>query len=356
MLIVRYLPGQLMHWTIAAPFIDKLKLKNEAWLVPYIQGTRHQFDIIPRAEPLKSWHERKSAVTGFKDWLIYWEHGTEAIKATKGGVITVFPQLPAVVGMQQRMSRKRIPVVACLFNVGTCSVGMRRRFAQFSLKEIDCFVVHTRREREIYNQWLGIPIERFEFLPYQSAEIPVTYEENTTDPFITALGSAHRDFPTLFQAVSKLNIPTVVASGSRAINGLSIPPNVKTPLGITRAECRRLAQEARINIVPLLPNPLVTAAGQITIVEAMRMGRAVIASRCFGAEDYIEHGKTGLLVKPQSVDDLTQAIEMLWNDSALRDRLGVAAKTYAAENFSDEVVGSQLGRILDKVADKAGMY
>lgn len=345
-----------MHWTIAAPFINKSNLKNQDWLIPFVPRTRHHFDIIPRGEPLQSWHERKSAVTGLKDWLIYWQHGVEAIKATEGGVITVFPQLPAVVGMQQRMTSKRIPVVAWLFNVGTCSEGMRRKFAQFSLEPIDCFVVHTRREREIYNQWLGIPIDRFEFVPYQSGEIPITHEENKTDPFITALGSAHRDFPTLFQAVSKLNIPTIVASGSRAIQGLSIPPQVKTPLGITKTECWQLAQQARINVVPLLPNPSVTAAGQITIVEAMRMGRAVITTRCFGAEDYIEHGKTGLLVEPQSVDDLMQAIELLWKDSALRDRLGQAAKIYAKENFSDEAVGFELNRILDRVADKAGMY
>lgn len=88
----------------------------------------------------------------------------------------------------------------------------------------------------------------------------------------------------------------------------------------------------------------------------MRMGRAVIASRCLGAEDYIQHGETGLLVEPESVDDLEQAIKMLWNDSGLRERLGQAARQYAQEHFSYEAAGVTLGTILDRVADKAGMH
>ncbi|MBW4592168.1 MAG: glycosyltransferase family 4 protein [Brasilonema angustatum HA4187-MV1] len=344
-----------MHWTIAAPFINQQNLVNEHWLTRNVPGDRHQFHIVPRSKPLGNWHNQKSSVTGFRSWLIYWQHGMEAMKASEGGVITLFPQLPAVIGMQQRLTGKRIPVVAWLFNVGTCSSGIRQTIAQYSLKDIDRFIVHTRREIEIYHHWLGIPRERFEFVPYHQSEIPITYEENTTDPFIAALGSAHRDFSTFFQAVEKLNLPTVVASSKHALEGLTIPPNVKTPFGIERADCLRLAQEARISIVPLLPKPQVTAAGQITIVEAMLMGRAIIATRCHGAEDYIQHGETGLLVEPKSVDDLVQAIEMLWNDPALRNRLGQAAKRYAEEHFSCDAAGAALGRILDKVADTAGM-
>jgi glycosyltransferase involved in cell wall biosynthesis len=345
-----------MHWTVAAPWFHKSNLTHELWLTPYVKGSRHHFDIVPRSELLPNWHERKSAVTGFRDWLIYWQQGSDAIKGTRGGIITVFPQLPAAVGLQRRITGKRIPVVAWLFNVGTCSDGMRRWLAQASLNDIDRFIVHTRREREIYQEWLGIPKERFEFVPFHEKEIPVTFTENNTDPFITALGSAHRDFPTFFHAVEKLNLPTIVASGKRALEGLNIPFQVKTPFGISKADCLRLAQEARISVVPLLPNPKVTAAGQVTIVEAMAMGRAVIATRCHGAEDYIQHGETGLLVEPESVDDLMQAIKMLWNDPELRNRLGQAAQRYAKENFTCEAAAASLSRILDQVADEAGMY
>jgi hypothetical protein len=343
-----------MHWTVAASFIHDLNLSTSAWLTPHVRSGRHQFTIIPRRAPLDSWHTRKSAVTNRKEWLDHWFQGSEALQRTHGGVITVFPQIASAVGMQKQLSRKQTPVVAWLFNVGTCSNGARRQFARKSLQSIDRFVVHTQRERQIYSDWLELPIERFEFVPYQVPEIPVTYEENTTEPFITALGSAHRDFPALFQAVEKLNIPTVVAASKRSLEGLNIPDQVETPFHIGKPECLQLAQEARINVVPMVPNEKVTAAGQVTIVEAMRMGRALIATRCNGAEDYIIHGETGLLVEPYSVEDLTNAIQQLWEDHELRNRLGRNAMQYANEHFSDEAAGAALDRILDDVASRVG--
>ncbi|MBM0740901.1 glycosyltransferase family 4 protein [Phormidium sp. CLA17] len=339
-----------MHWTLAAPFIHNLKIDGE-WLIPYIDGDRHQFSIIPRTKPLANWHTRSSSATDYQEWLIYLQHGKDAVKASEGGVVTVFPQLASAVGIQQRLSGRRIPVVAWLFNVGTCPNGMRRWLAQVSLQDIDRFVVHTRRERDMYSQWLGIPKERFEFFPYQVSEIPITYQENTTQPFVAAIGSAHRDFSTLFTAIAKLNLSTVIASGPRALAGLELPTCAQAPLGIGKADCLQLAQEACINVVPLIPNERVTAAGQVTIVEAMRMGRAVIASRCNGIEDYIIHGETGLLVEPQSVEDLVQTLDLLWNDKELRNRLGQNAMKYAAQHFSDEAAGVALSKILDEVGN-----
>jgi|GEM_PF-503425 len=340
--------SNVTHWTIAAPFIHDLEQDGQ-WLAPYVSGDRHQFNIIPRPKPLGSWHNQASPVTNFGEWLTYLQHGKDAAQATDGGVITVFPQLASVVGMYQQLSRRQIPIVAWLFSVGTCRSGLRRWMAQASLQHINRFVVHTRRECEMYSQWLGLPKERFVFFPYQVADIPVQYEENTTQPFIAALGSAHRDFPTLFQAVETLKLSTIVASGSRALTGLQLPAQVQAPLGLDKQNCLRLAQEARINIVPMKTDAHITAAGQVTIVEAMRMGRVVIASRCNGAEDYIIHGETGLLVEPGSTQSLVRAIEMLWDDPQLRHRIGHNAKNYAAQHFSDEAAGVALQSVLDEV-------
>lgn len=339
-----------MHWTVAASFIHNPAIDGD-WLLPYVPGDRHHFTIVPHSNPLTNWHNQSSSVTSYQRWLHYLDQGKEAVKQTQGGVITVFPQLASTVGMYQRIYRKQIPIVAWLFNVGKCYPGVRRHLARVSLKNVTQFVVHTRRECDIYSQWLGLPKERFQFIPYQSADIPVLFEENTTNPFLVSLGSAHRDFSTLFSVIEKLKLPTVVASGKRALAGLEIPPLVKTPFGIGKQECIRLAQEARINVVPLRADKLITAAGQVTIVESMRMGRAVIASHCNGAEDYIIHGKTGLLVKPGSVQELADAIELLWNDANFRNRLGQAAKSYAAEYFSDEASGAAMGKILNQAAD-----
>ena len=341
-----------MQWNIVAPFFHEPS--NSGWLTPFVPGERHNFHLIPRRDVWAnlSWHKRASRVTGYGEWLGFWHQSSEALAALPGGIITVFPQLAAMVSLRQRFTPKRCPVVAWCFNVGACYPGLKRELARTALKSIDRFVVHSRRERENYSQWLGLPLERFVFVPLQRAEIPVIHQEETTHPFILAMGSAHRDYPTLLEAVSRLGLRTIIVAGKHALAGLTVPPQVELLSGLTPDQCYRLAQSARVNIVPLVDHK--TAAGQVTVVEAMRMSRALVATRCIGTEDYIKDGETGLLVKPGSVDDLTQAINMLWNDQELRSRLGGEAGRYSAEHFSDQVAGAALGRILDAVADEAG--
>lgn len=339
-----------MDWTVSAPFFNEHKVSDSSWLAPFVPE-KHVLQYIPRRDALanRNWHDRASAVTEPKEWLRIWHQSGEAFDATRGGVITVFPQLAATVGLRQRLSRKRVPVVAWCFNVTTCYPGLKGWLARFGLMEVNRFIVHTSYEREIYSRWLKLPLERFEFVPMQTAEIPLIYPEETIDPFVLAMGSNHRDYPTLFKAVKKLNLRTIVVSGRRALKGLDIPPQVETPFGVKKQDCLRLSQQARLNVLPMLPQG---PAGIVTIIEAMRMSRAIIATRYSWAEDYIKDGETGLLVEPGSVADMARAIELLWHDHKERERLGIAAGKYAAQHFSDEVAGATLGKILDSVENE----
>lgn len=168
--------------------------------------------------------------------------------------------------------------------------------ARRALSAVDRFVVHSRWECQVLSDWLKVPPERFQFVPLQRAPITLTETEETEHPFLLALGTAHRDYRTLFEAIEKLQLPTVVVAGHHALKGLHPPANVTIRSGPTPDECHRLAQQARATIVPLDPTP--TAAGQITVIESMRMGRPIVATQCPGTVDYLRHDETGLLVSP----------------------------------------------------------
>ena len=55
----------------------------------------------------------------------------------------------------------------------------------------------------------------------------------------------------------------------------------------------------------------------VALVEAMALGRAVVATRVGGIPELVEDGKTGLLVKPRSPDELASAIRRLLSDEEL---------------------------------------
>lgn len=61
------------------------------------------------------------------------------------------------------------------------------------------------------------------------------------------------------------------------------------------------------------------------ILEAMALGKPVIASRLAGTSEQIIDGVTGLLVEPRNVDQLADAIGFLIESSDIRTKMGLAA-------------------------------
>ena len=339
-----------MHWSVAAPFFTQKAIddKNARWLDDFVTGTDHTFTKVacPESTSPQGWHTRVSRNTSVSEWQRMWKQSDRAWNDADG-CVTVFPQLANLVGWRKNFSSNKKPLLAYCFNVGALYPGLKRQLALVGLKNVDKFVVHSRRECETVSQWLGLPQDVFEFIPLQRAKIDVTETEQQDDPFILSMGSANRDYASFFEAVGQLKLRTIVVVGQHAIKGLNVPDNVEIRSGLTPTQCHQLAQQARVNVVPLIDHH--TGAGQVTIIEAMRMNKAVVATRCVGSEDYVESGKTGVLVDPYSVEQLTSSIKELWHEDSLRDELGKSAGIYAEEHFSDENVGKQLTAILDSL-------
>jgi glycosyltransferase involved in cell wall biosynthesis len=63
------------------------------------------------------------------------------------------------------------------------------------------------------------------------------------------------------------------------------------------------------------------------LIEATAAGLPVVATNLPGCTDYVvKDGETGFLVPPEDVDALTQAVERLVSDTALRAKMGQAAR------------------------------
>jgi glycosyltransferase involved in cell wall biosynthesis len=338
-----------MHWHVVAPFIDIVPDRNSQWLIPFIPGSDSQFTAVRRPSRELNWHDRPSPVTSYQEWVGLWRQSRQAVTDVEGGIITVFPQLAALVGIQKALLRRHFPIVAWWFNTNQYS-GYKQVLAKAALQPIDRFVVHNRIEREAYSRWLNIPIDRFEFVPLQTPIYPITEFEDTEQPFIVAIGSGHRDYPLFFEAIQKLGYRTIVISGPRALQGLTAPHNLETPFGLKKPKIISLLQRARLVVIPLVEAGLV--AGTVAIAEALSLGCPLVVSDRPGVSDYITAGQTGLLVKPHALDPLTEAIDRLWQDQILRDRLRQQSRQYALQNLTDVAAGAHLGRILTQVAEE----
>jgi glycosyltransferase involved in cell wall biosynthesis len=79
------------------------------------------------------------------------------------------------------------------------------------------------------------------------------------------------------------------------------------------------------------------------LVEAMICGAPIVSSRCAGAAEVIEDGRTGLLYDPGDVGGLTQALDRLLDDPTAAARRARAAR-HRAESFSEERILPTLER------------
>lgn len=75
----------------------------------------------------------------------------------------------------------------------------------------------------------------------------------------------------------------------------------------------------------------------VVLMEAMAAGRAVIAGDLPTIRELVSDGETGLLAPPDDAAALATLIARLTADPVARRRLGLAARAFVAEEFSDAV-------------------
>lgn len=116
-------------------------------------------------------------------------------------------------------------------------------------------------------------------------------------------------------------------------------PDLHVLGAIDQRELFALYRAADVVVVPSVwPEPL-----SRVLLEAMRIGRPVVATAVGGTPEAVEHGVTGLLVPRQDPEVLAKAVCELLLDPERRERMGQAAALRAERFFNeDRLVGELL--------------
>lgn len=168
---------------------------------------------------------------------------------------------------------------------------------------------------------------------------------------IASAGTAGRDYRTLLSAVRELDADVEIAADSAwfpsaiDIADERLPPRVSVRSFGDYVNLRRLYTEAAIVVVPLYDSP--RATGYAVIIEAMAMGKPVVATATQGRSDMIIDGETGFYVSPGAADELRQTLKYLLENPEVGSSVGQRAREYVLANASVE---RYVARILE-VAD-----
>jgi mannosyltransferase len=83
----------------------------------------------------------------------------------------------------------------------------------------------------------------------------------------------------------------------------------------------------------------------LTLIEAMSVGTALVASRAGAAELVVEDGVTGVLTPTGDVDALAAALEPLMRDPAAAMAMGERGRARVLENFSLDAEANRIAEI-----------
>ncbi len=81
------------------------------------------------------------------------------------------------------------------------------------------------------------------------------------------------------------------------------------------------------------------------ILEAMAIGRPVVATRVGGIPELVQDGQTGILVTPRKAEEVAERVIMLLKNPALRREMGEAARRRVENEYTVEQVMRRLDGI-----------
>jgi glycosyltransferase involved in cell wall biosynthesis len=250
------------------------------------------------------------------------------------------------VGLFRRLLRQTTPPLAIL------TFSMRGPLVHFpwlqrlGVAGADFLTVASQQEVLSYTQTLRLAPGKIQYCPYGVYDIQENDQKPPLKDFIFSGGRSGRDYATLFAALRELDEPVVIAARPFNLQGLKIPANVTVHDLLPFPEFARLNRQSRFVVVPLLDVP--EAVGITSVLYAMAAGKAVIASRVPGITDYVEDGKSGLLIKPGDPAALRQAILHLWQNPAETERLGRIARRLYQALYTFEAFARRTVRLLDE--------
>ena len=98
-----------------------------------------------------------------------------------------------------------------------------------------------------------------------------------------------------------------------------------------RSDALALMNAADVFVLPSPNEPF-----GLVLIEAMSVGKPVIATRSGGPLEIVVDGETGLLVAPSAAEEMGGAILSLIRDADLRRRMGAAGRARFLEKFTVE--------------------
>ena len=237
-----------------------------------------------------------------------------------------------------------------VFDIGSfnsaAETGKILKLNQFASKSIDGIIYHSSNQIEYYKKFYPWMVNKSKFIPFGTdLEYFSRYELNNikSEKYILTVGYKMRDIKTLLNAFRniKTNFKLRII-GSDNIECDDERGQCMAP--ISKKELNYQIQQADFCILPLIEKNY--SYGQMTLLQQMYYGKAVITANVTSMRDYVENNNTAILYEQQDVEDLQRKIEILIMDKKLKKKIGSNARNSVINKYNEKNMAKEIEKFI----------
>jgi len=225
----------------------------------------------------------------------------------------------------------------------------------FGYRRADRVIVHGRSHVDVVHYEIGIPRDRIHVVPHVAIGDVVldrgaSEDRNTVLFFGRIWGYKGLEYLIKAEPLITSEIPDarIVIAGKgdnfdRYRRLMEDPAHFEVhDSWVSDDERSRLFQRAAVIVLPY------TSASQSGVIPvAYSHAKPVVATRVGALPEYVEHGRTGLLVPPRDERALAEAIVSLLRDSHVRHKMGEAGRKKLQEEWAPSVVARATAEVYE---------
>lgn len=211
-------------------------------------------------------------------------------------------------------------------------------------KYIDAFVCTSQTFCDYCAEVFHEPAERFVYLPFGVNDFTkrVDMSAPSSNDYILSLGRSNRDWSFLIDSLADTKYPVRIVCDE--LHRDKLPVNIQIFNNVWGDESFEFIKNCKFMIIPIQDGKI--GSGETVLLQTMSFSKPIIITKpsCL-ADDYVTDRETGLVVAKDK-DELIAAVDKLWNDQELYDRIAHNCRNLYESKHSLLSYGKYVGNTL----------
>ena len=234
--------------------------------------------------------------------------------------------------------------------------GKALKLMQYASRTLDGVIYHTSSQIEYYRKCHPWLLDKAVFIPFGADpdSFPEADErrEQTPDgetPYILCIGYNKRDWDTLLKAFDRVETDVQLRFlGKEDI--VCRDERVKAIGFVPVTELKKQIAGSLFGVLPL--KAFNYSFGQMTLLQQMSMGKAVIAADVPSLRDYMKDGENVLCYPPEDADALADRIRILLERPDRRAEIGRKAAEEIRQHLNEKKMAAEIETFINKILEK----